>query len=75
MVCVFVNLKQDTIVVEKRTVGGDGSFAFTQQPAGRRLRPDDDERGGEPGVHGPAAGDLQHQRECAGGLGADGCDL
>ena len=29
LVCVFVNLKQDTIVVEKRTAGGDGTFSFT----------------------------------------------
>ena len=34
VVCVFVNLKQDTIVVEKRTIGGDGSFAFTSPQLG-----------------------------------------
>ncbi len=34
VVCVFVNLKQDTIVVEKRTVGGDGTFAFSSPQLG-----------------------------------------
>lgn len=29
MTCVFVAFQQDTIVVEKRTVGGDGVFGFT----------------------------------------------
>ncbi|WP_370374885.1 collagen binding domain-containing protein, partial [Candidatus Chloroploca sp. Khr17] len=32
--CVFVNLKQDTLVVEQRTVGGDGSFAFASPQLG-----------------------------------------
>ncbi|GAB4432585.1 MAG: hypothetical protein Kow0031_13970 [Anaerolineae bacterium] len=27
--CVFISLKEDTIVVEKRSLGGDATFAFT----------------------------------------------
>ena len=34
VVCIFANLKQDTIVVEKRTVGGDGSFTFSSDIPG-----------------------------------------
>lgn len=34
VVCIFVNLKPDTIVVEKRTVGGDGSFGFSSNLPG-----------------------------------------
>jgi predicted outer membrane repeat protein len=34
VVCIFANLKQDTIVVEKRTVGGDGSFGFSSNLPG-----------------------------------------
>lgn len=34
VMCVFINLKQNTIVVEKRTEGGDGTFAFTSTPLG-----------------------------------------
>ena len=34
VVCVFVNLKQDTIVVEKQAVGGDGVFSFTSPQLG-----------------------------------------
>ncbi|MEZ4639024.1 MAG: hypothetical protein R2856_29360, partial [Caldilineaceae bacterium] len=29
VICEFVNLKQDTIIVEKKTIGGDSSFSFT----------------------------------------------
>jgi hypothetical protein len=31
VVCTFVSLLQETLVVEKQTVGGDGVFAFTSQ--------------------------------------------
>ncbi|HRW50760.1 MAG TPA: hypothetical protein P5333_24750 [Caldilinea sp.] len=34
VLCTFVNLKQDTLVVEKRTVGGDATFPFTSTIAG-----------------------------------------
>jgi uncharacterized protein (DUF2141 family) len=29
VVCTFENLKEDTLIIEKRTIGGDGAFAFT----------------------------------------------
>jgi plastocyanin len=32
--CVFINLKQDTLIIEKRTQGGDGAFAFTSPQLG-----------------------------------------
>ncbi|MCB0025241.1 MAG: hypothetical protein KDD91_19550, partial [Caldilinea sp.] len=34
IVCLFVNYKPDTIIVEKRTVGGDGAFGFTSNLPG-----------------------------------------
>ena len=34
MVCVFINLKQDTLIVEKQAVGGDDSFAFRARSLG-----------------------------------------
>jgi|GEM_PF-3415049 len=34
VVCLFVNTKPDTIIVEKRTMGGDGSFGFTSNLPG-----------------------------------------
>ena len=45
IVCTFGNEKNDTIIVEKRTIGGDGSFPFTSDHPGRQqLHPDHDER-------------------------------
>ena len=35
LVCTFFNVQQDTIVVEKRTIGGEGSFAFGSPQLGR----------------------------------------
>lgn len=34
MTCTFTNLKQNSIVVEKRTQGGDGTFAFASPQLG-----------------------------------------
>ena len=34
VICTFVNQKEDTIIVEKRTIGGDGSFAFSSPQLG-----------------------------------------
>ena len=68
VVCVFVNLKQDTIVVEKKTIGGDGALT---SPARSRatFAPEHDGRCGEPVVHKPAAEDLQYQRDRPGRAG------
>ena len=74
VVCVFVNLKQDTIVVEK-THRRRRWQLHLRQPAVGRFRPDHNGRRSEPVLHQPAAGNLQHQRDRAGGLGADRRDL
>ncbi len=34
VLCLFANYKPDTIIVEKRTVGGDGAFGFTSNLPG-----------------------------------------
>ena len=74
MVCVFVNLKQDTIVVEKQTVGGDGELRVQRGDLGSFDLTTVNGAASQ-SFRRPDAGNLQHQRDGAGGLGADGCDL
>ena len=41
MKCTFTNTKLSSITVVKRAAGGDGSFAFSSNLPGGRLRPGD----------------------------------
>ncbi|MCO5212612.1 MAG: hypothetical protein M9936_23185 [Caldilinea sp.] len=72
IVCLFVNYKPDTIIVEKRTVGGDGAFGFTSNLPGAGSFSLTTVNGtATRSFTGLAPATYKHRRDAANGAGAD----